>query len=84
MYYIFYILFLVMSKKNRHTKRHEQKITQHNIQHTRQNSTENIHIQKSKKDIYIQGMHCVSCEMLIKQAVETLDGATVTHISANQ
>ena len=73
-----------MSKKNRHTKRHEQKITQHNIQHTRQNSTENIHIQKSKKDIHIQGMHCVSCEMLIKQAVETLDGVTVTHISANQ
>ena len=37
---------------------------------------------KIKKTIYIKGMHCVSCEMLIKQSSETIDGVKVESISA--
>ena len=39
---------------------------------------------KIKKDIYIQGMHCVSCEMLIKKTSETIDGVKVESISASK
>lgn len=35
-----------------------------------------------KKIIYIQGMHCISCEMTIKKSSETIDGVKVEHISA--
>jgi|GEM_PF-1738053 len=38
---------------------------------------------KIKKDIYIQGMHCVSCELLIKKSSENIDGVKVQSISAN-
>jgi len=38
---------------------------------------------KIKKTIYIKGMHCVSCEMLIKQSSETIDGVKVEYISAS-
>lgn len=38
---------------------------------------------KIKKTIYIKGMHCISCEMLIKQSSETIDGVKVEYISAN-
>lgn len=38
---------------------------------------------KIKKTIYIQGMHCVSCEMLIKQSSEIIDGVKVEYISSN-
>lgn len=34
--------------------------------------------------IRIDGMHCVSCEMLIKQASETIDGVKVEYISASK
>jgi copper chaperone CopZ len=38
---------------------------------------------KIKKIIYIKGMHCVSCEMLIKQSSETIEGVKVEYISSN-
>ncbi|EKD25569.1 MAG: heavy metal transport/detoxification protein [uncultured bacterium (gcode 4)] len=38
---------------------------------------------KIKKTIYIKGMHCISCEMLIKQSSETIDGVKVEYISAS-
>ncbi|MCX6822539.1 MAG: sulfite exporter TauE/SafE family protein [candidate division SR1 bacterium] len=36
------------------------------------------------KTIYIQGMHCTSCEMLVKQASEKIDGVKVKSISARK
>ena len=39
---------------------------------------------KIKKTIYIKGMHCASCEMLVKQASEAIDGIKVEYISANK
>jgi Cu+-exporting ATPase len=38
---------------------------------------------KIKKTIYISGMHCASCEMLIKQSAQKIDGVKVNSISAN-
>jgi len=35
-----------------------------------------------KKTIYIQGMHCASCEMNIKKISENIDGIKVEYISA--
>ena len=37
-----------------------------------------------KKTIYIQGMHCTSCEMLVKQASEKIDGVKVKSISSRK
>lgn len=37
-----------------------------------------------KKTIYIQWMHCSSCEMLVKRACEEINGVKVKHISANK
>lgn len=39
---------------------------------------------KIKKSIYIEGMHCVSCEMLIKKSSEEINGVEVEYISANK
>lgn len=36
-----------------------------------------------KKTLYIKGMHCTSCEMLIKQWTQKIDGVKVDSISAN-
>lgn len=36
-----------------------------------------------KKTLYIKGMHCASCEMLIKQSAQKIDGVKVDSISAN-
>jgi copper chaperone CopZ len=38
---------------------------------------------KIKKTLYIKGMHCASCEMLIKQSTQEIDGVKVDSISAN-
>ena len=38
---------------------------------------------KIKKTIYIKGMHCASCEMLIKQSAQKIVGVKVNSISAN-
>ena len=38
---------------------------------------------KIKKTIYIKGMHCASCEMLIKQSAQKIDGVKINSISAN-
>ncbi|HCY20301.1 TPA: hypothetical protein DIC40_00210 [Patescibacteria group bacterium] len=35
-----------------------------------------------KKTIYIKGMHCASCEMIIKDRVENIKGVQVENISA--
>jgi len=37
-----------------------------------------------KKTIHIQGMHCVSCEMIIQQTSEAIDGVKVEYISAKK
>ena len=39
---------------------------------------------KVKKVIYIKGMHCTSCEMIIKQSAEKIEGVKVQYISANK
>lgn len=39
---------------------------------------------KTKKTIYIQWMHCASCEMIIKKYTEDIDGVKVQYISTNK
>lgn len=36
-----------------------------------------------KRTLYIKGMHCASCEMLIKQSTQKINGVKVDSISAN-
>ncbi|MEI6672941.1 MAG: heavy metal-associated domain-containing protein [bacterium] len=38
---------------------------------------------KIQKTLYIKGMHCASCEMLVKQSVQEINGVKVNVISAN-
>lgn len=35
-----------------------------------------------KETIYIQGMHCASCEISIEKACESIEGINISHISA--
>lgn len=37
-----------------------------------------------KKTLYIKGMHCASCEMIIKNWLKNINGVKLTHISAKK